>query len=540
MTSAFSFINKKPTKTKINPLSSSLIDELYDSQEFSSFINQPSSSSLVIETPSRKSAFNFISSSPPSSQITKNLHNNNDKQKKSLWTLIQSKKKKHSLELSNLYANSVKLEQIKAQIDQVVQEKQQAMQDESFLLARDLQQRENEYRKQLSHLLQSRWQIRAAWKKMAEILMDEAERSEDVVSMFEDERDARRREYDQYAKNMDQKDEQRLEEIRLKRQDIQSQRSEITLDIEIWKRNDTEIQETMYEMVMDEIEKKKELEEKSVQIQNEIDALLNRVNLLKEDKRKHDNQIKELETIMEEKLKPLTNKKIDHEQELEMIKQRQKETEEKSSQLDEEDMKANLEMKVHLDEKSRGQKEIEELERNIAIIKNRKLFGKEEAQQVLDVLQNQLETRDQAVDQEQAKLKQAKKIITDKIKEIDIIQSNEYEHEQRKVQLDSTILQLSAKWKNLNDQKQLAIETDQFEKAAVLSDQIKLTEQQLDKAEKEKESLQHDALQLSLSEKRKELKDKKEEYKVLELEVERNIISILTSSQRELNQILSR
>lgn len=83
-------------------------------------------------------------------------------------------------------------------------------------------------------------------------------------------------------------------------------------------------------MVMDEIEKKKELEEKSVQIQNEIDALLNRVNLLKEDKRKHDNQIKELETIMEEKLKPLTNKKIDHEQELEMIKQRQKETEEKS------------------------------------------------------------------------------------------------------------------------------------------------------------------------------------------------------------------
>jgi hypothetical protein len=152
------------------------------------------------------------------------VHNNNDKQKKSLWTLIQSKKKKHSLELSNLYANSVKLEQIKAQIDQVVQEKQQAMQDESFLLARDLQQRENEYRKQLSHLLQSRWQIRAAWKKMAEILMDEAERSEDVVSMFEDERDARRREYDQYAKNMDQKDEQKLEEIRLKRQDIQSQR----------------------------------------------------------------------------------------------------------------------------------------------------------------------------------------------------------------------------------------------------------------------------------------------------------------------------
>lgn len=137
-------------------------------------------------------------------------------------------------------------------------------------------------------------------------------------------------------------------------------------------------------------------------------------------------------------------------------------------------------------------------------------------------------------------LYRAKKIITDKIKEIDIIQSNEYEHEQRKVQLDSTILQLSAKWKNLNDQKQLAIETNQFEKAAVLSDQIKLTEQQLDKAEKEKESLQHDALQLSLSEKRKELKDKKEEYKVLELEVERNIISILTSSQRELNQILSR
>lgn len=64
MTSAFSFINKKPTKTKINPLSSSLIDELYDSQEFSSFINQPSSSSLVIETPSRKSAFNFICKGP--------------------------------------------------------------------------------------------------------------------------------------------------------------------------------------------------------------------------------------------------------------------------------------------------------------------------------------------------------------------------------------------------------------------------------------------------------------------------------------------
>lgn len=152
------------------------------------------------------------------------MHNNNGKQKKSLWTLIQSKKKKHILELSNLYANSVKLERIKAQIDQVVQEKQQAMQDESFLLARDLQQRENEYRQQLSHLLHSRWQIRAAWKKMAEILMEEAERSEDVVSMFEDERDARRREYDQYAKNMDQKDEQRLEEIRIKRQDIQSQR----------------------------------------------------------------------------------------------------------------------------------------------------------------------------------------------------------------------------------------------------------------------------------------------------------------------------
>lgn len=118
------------------------------------------------------------------------------------------------------------------------------------------------------------------------------------------------------------------------------------MDVELWKRNDAELNEKMYEMVMDDIEKKKDLEEKSFQVQvkrrslffffylifpkNEINGLLEKVRLLEGEKGVYEAQIAELDKVMENKLKPVTDKKITHEQEMEDINQRQKEMDEKS------------------------------------------------------------------------------------------------------------------------------------------------------------------------------------------------------------------
>lgn len=74
--------------------------------------------------------------------------------------------------------------------------------------------------------------------------------------------------------------------------------------------------------------------------------------------------------------------------------------------LDKEDMKLNTEMKLHSEEKARGLKEIEELDANIKIIVNKKMYGKEEAKETMNILQNQIEARDEAIDFEGVRLKE--------------------------------------------------------------------------------------------------------------------------------------
>ncbi|CAO3699427.1 unnamed protein product [Rhizopus stolonifer] len=457
---------------------------------------------------------------------------------KNMWTLVQNKRKELSSQLDQLYHDQREIEKrrrdIKQELKKVTDQKEQALRDQNFAAAHDLQLEDIRYRKELESIKPVSRQIQLLWRKIAEVLMEEAERAQDMQSFFEEKKKEKKRECDHYAKNMDHNDEVLLEKIRLKREEIHNQRSEIALDVELWKRNDAELNEKMYEMVMDDIEKKKDLEEKSFQVQNEIDGLLEKVRLLEGEKGVYETQIAELDEVMENKLKPVTDKKIAHEQEMEDINQRQKEMDEKSDMLDKEDMKLNTEMKLHSEEKARGLKEIEELDANIKIIVNKKMYGKEEANETMNILQNQIEARDEAIDFEGVKLKEAKNTIRDIIEQVESLQSSEYEHEQRQMQLDYTILQFSSKLKNLQRQRQLAAETEQYEKLSFACEQIRLTEERLNRMEKEKASLSPEELQTRLSKKKDELKKTKEEYRTLEIEIENNIANILSDSYKEL------
>ncbi|CEI97472.1 hypothetical protein RMCBS344292_11604 [Rhizopus microsporus] len=478
-----------------------------------------------------------------------NTTENSTRQKKYRWETFQEKKKFKRTHLQGLYSKQQhiheQIQKIKQKLDHTLQLKQDAIEKEQFLSVRDFQKQADQYKKQLDtlantnlHDIQS--QIRSAWKEMAEILAEEPEKSNDMVDILEEEKKKRQQIFDQYTKKIDQQDAQLLEGIKEKRQDIESQKSEIALDLELWDRSDAELQERMYETVLEETEKKNELEKMTNQIQDEINELLEKVKALEQEKKKYKDTIAKLDEAIETKLKPVKKERREHEQELELIKKRQKELNEKSAQLDKEDARINIEIERHSQEKSKGLKELEELERNIAFVASRQLNGKQEAEELLNILQSSIERRDQAIDNERARLRQAKENLLANTKVINELQSTEYAQEQQQLQLDYNMSKLTAWLNNLNIQKRLAIEADQYEKAAEICDQIKAVDEQLKKTNKEREQKDKDELNARVQEKKKELSQQKKEYERLECEIDNNILSILCNSQRELEAILKR
>ncbi|CEJ02900.1 hypothetical protein RMCBS344292_16892 [Rhizopus microsporus] len=467
-----------------------------------------------------------------------NTTENSTRQKKYRWETFQEKKKFKRTHLQGLYSKQQQIheqvQKIKQKLDHTLQLKQDAIEKEQFLSVRDFQKQADQYKKQLDtltntnlHDIQS--QIRSAWKEMAEILAEEPEKSNDMVDILEEEKKKSQQMFDQYTKTMDQQDAQLLEGIK--------EKSEIALDLELWNRSDAELQERMYEAILEETEKKNELEKVTNQIQDEINELLEKVKALEQEKKKYKDTIAKLDEAMETKLKPVKKERREHEQELELIKKRQKELNEKSAQLDKEDARINIEIERHSQEKSKGLKELEELERNIAFVASRQLNGKQEAEELLNILQSSIEARDQAIDNEKARLRHAKENLLANTKVINELQSTEYVQEQQQLQLDYNISKLTAWLNNLNIQKRLAIEADQYEKAAEICDQIKAVDEQLKKTNKEREQKDKDELNARLQEKKKELNQQKKEYERLEYN---NILSILCNSQRELEAILKR
>lgn len=113
----------------------------------------------------------------------------------------------------------------------------------------------------------------------------------------------------------------------------------------------------------------------------------------------------------------------------------------------------------------------------------------------------------------------AKENLLANTKVINELQSTEYVQEQQQLQLDYNISKLTAWLNNLNIQKRLAIEADQYEKAAEICDQIKAVDEQLKKTNKEREQKDKDELNARLQEKKKELSQQKKEYERLECEI---------------------
>jgi hypothetical protein len=116
-------------------------------------------------------------------------------------------------------------------------------------------------------------------------------------------------------------------------------------------------------------------------------------------------------------------------------------------------------------------------------------------------------------------LLRAKENLLANTKVINELQSTEYVQEQQQLQLDYNISKLTAWLNNLNIQKRLAIEADQYEKAAEICDQIKAVDEQLKKTNKEREQKDKDELNARLQEKKKELSQQKKEYERLECEI---------------------
>ncbi|KAI9283222.1 hypothetical protein BY458DRAFT_486070 [Sporodiniella umbellata] len=531
MTSAFSFINSNKSNKTTQLLSSALIDDLYDSKEFSSFVNQTAPPGTSTTEKSRHS--DILGRGQLSNQAPNSFHKKRElgiggKHKKSDWDSIQTKHKSLLSNIKALYSSqndlshsaSVSLSQLSS-VSKTIQTElklSKNRQSETFSI----------------------------WRSLAKIVQEESNLAEGLLTNLKEKKNAKEREWEHYSQTIDNRDQSRVEKIGARRDDIHNQRrytclqSEIALDIEIWTKNDLELKEKMEEMVIEETEKAKVIEDKQTQIQNEINMLKEKLQLLEEEKTGYQNQLFNLEKSIQNKLEPLATKRTSHMQESAAIRRRQKEIDERSDALDAEDMKLSREMKLHEEEKGRGLKEIDELEKEIMIISDKRIHGSEESQEIMRI-QEKILSYNKSLQLEIEKTKRNKTDLMSIINEVDSLENKEYENEQRQMQLDCIILQFSSKLKNLERQKHLATDMDQLEKVPFIVEQIQLTEKQLDTTKKEKElSSQPTDYQANLDKKKEELRSKKEEYKQLELEIERNILSIVESSYTELSAILNR
>lgn len=158
---------------------------------------------------------------------------------------------------------------MKNEISAIAHEKQQALDSENYEAAHKYavqgEKMEKDYADLLSRNFQDR--IRKEWEQLICILQQESQDAETMARCCQEVKDERRRRFETFAADKERSHKEIVKQMEQQRAAIESEKSEIAFDLDMWSQNHTDLDERMEEAVQAEVKRKKSLEATSATIQ---------------------------------------------------------------------------------------------------------------------------------------------------------------------------------------------------------------------------------------------------------------------------------
>ncbi|KAI8070203.1 hypothetical protein BDF21DRAFT_104440 [Thamnidium elegans] len=179
---------------------------------------------------------------------------------------------------------------------------------------------------------------------------------------------------------------------------------------------------------------------------------------------------------MHEKLEPFLPETQEREQEFQSINKRQEEIKMKAQQLDEQERLIDQEIQKHAKEKERGVNELSRLDEQINIADKTSLQDATLIQTIL----KQIQQRDQTILHHESELQKSRQDLINKKIKLESIQNEVYHQQQVYIQLQEDKVELNQKLNRLQRLKQVAVETNKFQEASTITNQMKNIKSQLE------------------------------------------------------------
>lgn len=161
---------------------------------------------------------------------------------------------------------------MKNEIDEVDHKKQQALDTEDFEAAHKYAIRKEKMEKDYADLSSRNFHdhIRKEWEQLINILQQESQHAEQMAKCCQEVEEERRRRFETFAADKERLHKDTIKRMEQQRAAIESEKSEIAFDLDMWSQNHTDLDERMEEAVQEEVKRKKTLEATSESIQVRI------------------------------------------------------------------------------------------------------------------------------------------------------------------------------------------------------------------------------------------------------------------------------
>ncbi|KAI8366993.1 hypothetical protein EDC96DRAFT_162417 [Choanephora cucurbitarum] len=316
----------------------------------------------------------------------------------------------------------------------------------------------------------------SGWKRRQEGLEQENICLEEVLRCLQAVKQDRERQHIKFTADIQRKTEEEIHCMEARQIELDSLRSSIAFDLDMWKQNDADLTEKIEEATHVEKEQKTILEQKSQELTNEIDQLRSRLKELESQHQTVTHQVRQLDHDINMKLQPFEHEIHEQVQERYAIDKRQQEVEEKALLLEQEEKELKGSISHYQQEQERSKQEIILLQNQIDDNQKKHMTTKQTQAHLTTLLSDVIMKKTEALLQHHALSNNLSNAISEKMQTIKSIQSDIYQAEQNSIQYEDSVYHFKQQLSSLEKRKKLALENNEFETAAILASQIRETD----------------------------------------------------------------
>ncbi|KAI8070204.1 hypothetical protein BDF21DRAFT_104427 [Thamnidium elegans] len=304
--SAFGFISSSP------PLSSLLIEDLYDSQQWGSSASASTRSDKPVQasyfsilddlternestesSPKRStSAFSFMS------PISDSSSNNNISRHKTIKANTEMKlisatsllyrlgtEKSNAMHgLHRLYAKQwqtiEQMTQLNSKLQLLCQQKDIALAQEDYLVAETLQTQEHKLNDSLEQLRSMSWrnQVYDAWLNISKLTDQESKAASDVLQWAGLVKEERQLQHMKFINDLERMHQVKLQDLNQGREQVESEKSQVAFDLGIWEQDQQDLEERKEEAVQKDKLQKNEISAEIDLVQKHLSQVKRRLS----------------------------------------------------------------------------------------------------------------------------------------------------------------------------------------------------------------------------------------------------------------------